>query len=971
MSRRHHETTYRVSIEKIFTNFNSLFFTGVDEKQRPQCVCINDFRPHFLIANPDNNSTDVQQTILNNHFDIKEDEEDYIVRVKSEHRIPFYGYTNQRRDHLNRIYIRNLRTQLAVIKQLQAKRYTLFHHEVKPALMFLHETNLRYGDWISLEADSCSTTHYLKMDQITKVTCTDISRIMKCFIRHIAIPQKVFATKETSFVEPNTELTFDRVVSVSLDFAWIDMKATEHAEHVLLTTMPPLPLAYTHMNVIHCKTEQEVLEMVRTKIQEWAPEDIIECNDTGDNHHTLLYLFRRAATLGIEPNPISQLEVMGEAKLYVNKKDPGPAKYTLQTRNLTCLVHFLRRKPFIPVETYTLYEFATMSRIVSEPREWCDLPWKRHLMNDWWRDASTWVKVQERLLLETELMRQIEFGLQMRVELHEIQKTNFTDFSDTANRGEQIRATNAVMYFINYEGYYLNPQILNTTKPLLVKLVDYPETYPPVSSIPLNEETRRRKCDDFAKLLPVEKQHKKAKAELEEDKCQGGNVIIPTPGFYQHDIIGVLDFQSLYPNIIRYGNLSHDCIVMEARYNDLPNVKYITIAVDSVHGIRFAQNTEGIIAKVETQSLAKRKEAKKMMQNEKDPFLYTVFDFKQQSLKILCNAIYGALGASVGKYFLTFRPLMTAVTSVGRYLQTKTSEYLATRYGLVTVYGDTDSVMVVMQYFRECATIEERVAHMAAYYQMPANFYTPSPQGDLTVETRAAIFVVMSKLCTEIDNMFGKPIVLEPENIALNMMLTDLKKHYWYQCVESKNPGKVKEIKIKGMANNKRGWCIWVKDLMDKCIDLMAKNRPQELRPLIIEYLDNLRFRRVSWEHLAVSSKYKGHLGTKDGYKSVNNNIYQMCTQISKLTGHVFTPGVRLKFLVRKGDEPFYKRCVCTDYTPDPNTIKVDLLHYLEKQFYNNMAHLCLYHKDHVDIDALYKLYYERIHHDESKQYCL
>ncbi len=793
MARQHHETSCRTTIEKIMTDRDSLIVTGVDELQRPQWICVTDFRPHFLLLNKDNLSTDVIQTICNNYFETKEDDQDYIVCVKSEFRTPFYGFTNNRKDHLCRVYVRDLKCLKDVIKKLST-RFTLFHEKLAPALMFLHETNLRYGDWISLDAECGSSVHYMKMKDISKVECNDISRIMKCFIRHMAISQSTFTQGESNFVEPNSSNPFDRVVSVSLDFAWIDMKASEHAEHVLITILPPLDSGSE--NIIYCQSESELLYKVQEKIKEWAPEDIIECHDTGDHHHTLLYLYQRGETLKLQPNPMSQLEIIGQSRPFVSKKNPGPPKFQLKTRNLTCLAYFIRRKPFIPVETYTLYDFSTMSSIVKKPRNWDDLPWKKHLVNEWWKEGPTgWLKIQKKLLLENELMRQIEFDLQMRVELHEIQKTNFTCFSDTANRGEQIRATNAVMYFIHYEGYYINPEMLKTNKPLHVKLSDYPETNPPVNYIPLNEEFRKQKCFDFVPLLSAEKQakdkKKKQKTVLEEDSCQGGNVIIPIPGFFRRSIIGVLDFQSLYPNIIRKWNISHCQVVMEAMYNDIPGVVYITIAVNSVYGIRFAQNTEGIIAKVETQSLAKRKEAKKMMQSEKDEFLYSVYDFKQQSLKILCNAIYGAMGATVGDFFLTFRPLMTAVTALGRYLQTQTSHYLATQYGLVTVYGDTDSVMCITRAFEELPTIEKRVAAMQTYYRMPQGFYTPNSSASLDVQTRAAIFVVMSKLCSEIDDMFGKPIVLEPENIALSMMLTDLKKHYWYQCVESKDPATV------------------------------------------------------------------------------------------------------------------------------------------------------------------------------------
>jgi DNA polymerase elongation subunit (family B) len=780
-----------MSIEKFFADHHA-HITGVDELNRPQIVAITDFRPHFLVLNKDNHSADVFHTILNNELDIKPGEEDYITEVKSEFRIPFYGFTNERKDHLCRIYVRSLKLLKTVVEVLQ-RRFTLYHEDMSPVLMFLHETNLRYGDFITLEANNGLTKHFRTMAQIRKhSTQPPISRLLKCFIRHVAISQSVFTKDHSDFVEPKAHYPFDRVVAVSLDFAWIDMKAHEHAEHVLITSLPPLDHE-PKQNIMYCAKEQEILQKVKDKITEWSPEDIIACNDEGD---TLLYLYERAKLLEMVPNPIAQLELVGQFRL--NEKDNASPKYQLRTRNLWYIDYFIHRKPFILVEMYTIYEFSTMKSILPTPRQWKDLPWQRNLVNTWWNEGpSGWLKIQQRLLLECELMREIEFGLQMRVELHEIQKTNFTDFSDTANRGEQIRAANAVRYFIHYEGYYINPEVPKTQKPLLVKLADYPETHPPVTSIPINEQARKQQFQHFNTLLSAEtrkklQQKKKKKAQtLEEDSCQGGNVVIPTPGFYEGDILAVLDFASLYPNIIRFINISHDKIVYEIRYNDIPGIRYVTIRVDGIHGIRFAQGTEGIISKVETQSLAKRKEAKKMMECEKDSFLRAVYDFKQQSLKILCNAIYGALGAEKGDFFLALRPLMTAVTAVGRFLQTRTSEYLATNYGLVTVYGDTDSVMCVMNAFQHIPTIEDRVQAMKNHYRMPDNFYTPNHDRDIDCQTRTALFVVMSKLCHEIDNMFGKPIVLEPENIALRMMLTDLKKHYWYQCVESKKPEEV------------------------------------------------------------------------------------------------------------------------------------------------------------------------------------
>jgi hypothetical protein len=108
-------------------------------------------------------------------------------------------------------------------------------------------------------------------------------------------------------------------------------------------------------------------------------------------------LFQRAQHF--KTNPIADLEILGKVKLY-------KGGYQLKTRNLLNIAYFIKRKPFIPVEMYTLYEFATMSKIVKQPRSWNDMPWETHLVNQWWNQGPEgWLKIQQRLLFEAELIR--------------------------------------------------------------------------------------------------------------------------------------------------------------------------------------------------------------------------------------------------------------------------------------------------------------------------------------------------------------------------------------------------------------------------------------------------------------------------------------------------------------------------------------------------------------------------------------
>lgn len=59
----------------------------------------------------------------------------------------------------------------------------------------------------------------------------------------------------------------------------------------------------------------------------------------------------------------------------------------------------------------------------------------------------------------------------------------------------------------------------------------------------------------------------------EDEKYEGAVVIPPEPGIYLDPIV-VLDFNSLYPNSMREINASHECIVDNPDYDDLPGYVY-------------------------------------------------------------------------------------------------------------------------------------------------------------------------------------------------------------------------------------------------------------------------------------------------------------------------------------------------------------------------------------------------------------
>lgn len=72
-------------------------------------------------------------------------------------------------------------------------------------------------------------------------------------------------------------------------------------------------------------------------------------------------------------------------------------------------------------------------------------------------------------------------------------------------------------------------------------------------------------------------------AAAEEDSYEGAIVLEPQSGMYLDVPVSVLDYNSLYPSSMISENLSHDSIVLDPRYDDLPGVEYVTITYDILH----------------------------------------------------------------------------------------------------------------------------------------------------------------------------------------------------------------------------------------------------------------------------------------------------------------------------------------------------------------------------------------------------
>ena len=235
---------------------------------------------------------------------------------------------------------------------------------------------------------------------------------------------------------------------------------------------------------------------------------------------------------------------------------------------------------------------------------------------------------------------------------------------------------------------------------------------------------------------------------LQEDGYEGAIVLEPKVGIYIKDPISVLDYASLYPSSMISENLSHDCMVLDAQYDNLPGIEYLDITYDIFDDkktkvgdqrCRFVQSHVGVIPKILKKLLTARKTTRKKMtyvtgqqlattattsedlalvsgiydesthtietasgetftvapesvKPAYNAFQIAVLDGLQNAYKVTANSLYGQIGAKTSQIYL--KEIAACTTATGRKMITMAKEFLETSCEAEVIYGDTDSIFV-------------------------------------------------------------------------------------------------------------------------------------------------------------------------------------------------------------------------------------------------------------------------------------
>jgi DNA polymerase delta subunit 1 len=279
------------------------------------------------------------------------------------------------------------------------------------------------------------------------------------------------------------------------------------------------------------------------------------------------------------------------------------------------------------------------------------------------------------------------------------------------------------------------------------------------------------------------------RAESSDEQYEGATVIEPTRGYYDVPI-ATLDFASLYPSIMQAHNLCYTTLLDKNAVTKLNLVKDEDYIV-TPNGDMFVtvKQRKGLLAQILQELLTARKQAKRELAVETDPFKKAVLNGRQLALKISANSVYGLTGATTGK--LPCLEIASSTTSFGRQMIERTKEEVEKKYNIANgyaydaqvIYGDTDSVMVK---------------------------FGPKDVAETMKLGEEAAEYVSSK--------FVKPIKLEFEKVYYPYLLINKKRYaglFWTK------PEKHDKMDTKGIETVRRDNCLLVQTVIEKVLRMI------------------------------------------------------------------------------------------------------------------------------------------------------
>ena len=481
-----------------------------------------------------------------------------------------------------------------------------------------------------------------------------------------------------------------------------------------------------------------------------------------------------------------------------------------------------------------------------------------------------------------------------------------------------------------------------------------------------------KECKNQGFLIPVvAKPAKKKLEEVTEDELEkdeggyeGAIVLEPKTGIYIDTPISIFDYASLYPSSMISENISHDSIVLDEKYDNLPGVKYLDVTYDLYEKVgdeknkigeqvcRYVQpenGEKGVIPNILMHLLKQRKLTRKKIGLQKvvmkDGVEYTgfyqkgngvvfglsgekhefseddvenvsdvynnfqkaVLDGLQLAYKVTANSLYGQVGASTSPLYLKY--LAASTTATGRKMIMLAKDFMEQEYKADIVYGDTDSIF---------CTFPTEVSGL---------FGKEAIQKTLDISLEAS---------DKIKPLLKKPHDLEYEKIFFPMILFS-KKRYCANKYEH-DVNKFKQISM-GIVLKRRDNANIVKKIYGGIIDIILnKHDIKESIRFLSKSLQDLIAGEYPLEDFIITKTLKGHY--KDPSKIAHKVLAERIKERSPGNAPQANDRIPFAYIDVKDQKVLQgERIEHPDYIKEKN-LKLDYAFYITNQLQNPVLQL-------------------------------
>ena len=473
-----------------------------------------------------------------------------------------------------------------------------------------------------------------------------------------------------------------------------------------------------------------------------------------------------------------------------------------------------------------------------------------------------------------------------------------------------------------------------------------------------------KKCMEKNTLMPDLEKPKK------EEGYEGAIVLPPKCSIYMDNPVACVDYSSLYPSSMISQNYSHDSKVWsieydlegnllpdktqgvrnekgEFIYDNLPGYEYIDIEFDTYEYLpkpgsagtkekvkvgkkkcRWAQlpeNQLSIMPSILTELLKARKDTRKRIKTESDPFMQNILDKRQLGYKVTANSLYGQCGARTSTFYE--QDVAASTTATGRMM------IIYARLIIEKVYGDM--LMNVPNY----GTVRTRAEYV--YGDTDSVFFTfnlETPEGEKIVGQKALeLTIILAQEAGALSSEYLKPPMdLEYEKTFMPFILLSKKRYVGMLFEEDPNKGSMKYM---GLSLKRRDSCDYLKDVYGGILTiLMKENSIAAAINYLQESLMNLADGKVSMDKLTITK------ALRSDYKNPQQIGHKVLADRIGLRdpGNKPKPGDRIKFVFVVNDKPgalMGEKIEIPSYIIE-NKVQIDFNHYITNQLMKPLQQL-------------------------------